>query len=485
MTTEQDVDLQLSPDDALDITVMKMLATFGHCPWLPAMEVMKIDTEMLGDGMSKASFINYGAKFSREIVTPGGKPKRVNPAHLWLIDPRRINIRGQQMRPDMPQPLFEDAGELYGNTYRRQVHVAEGGDPEGGIALLEQLLPDPTERRWFTQWLAHKWHNPEVPGPGVVLVARHFGTGRGTLVQLVRRLFGSRYVKQLDFKTFAGKTYQSQYNTWMAESLIVVVNESSDDGGSTYASKRDTYERLKELIEPRAELRHFVRHGMPPFTAFSFTSFLIATNHVDALPLPAGDRRIWVGSCGEPREAAFWEKINRWMEVPENIGAFARWLEAVDLSAYSPYDPPPPTAGKQLMTDMSTSVVDRLLEGALEQLPGEVLLPEQIITAMRSLGSDVQEELPHKWEAVARRQLQSRLYRVGEKDGPGWIVRIANRKHPTYARTAAAARKWGRPGADTRAEALRNGDPGDTAGIAAALRKVRLTVVPNPVVERP
>lgn len=467
---------RIRPDDDYDSALGKALNSYAFCPY-QILQVVPFWAEGVSEGMTKDAFRSLLDPNGKVTVNENGTEKRHNPADAWRMSKERVTVRGLRLRPEMPRPLYEEAGEKWINIYSPHVHPATGGDARWGQELLEQVLPDPVERLWFTRWLAYKFRNPGVPGPAVVLVAREHGTGRGTLATLIKLLFGSRYVKPLDFKTFTGKTYQSQYNTWMAESLFVTVNESVEaDGGSVFATKRDTYERLKELIEPRAELRHFVRHGLPPFTAYSYATFLIATNHIDALPLPAGDRRIWVGTCGEPREQEFWDEVNRWLDSGENIGAFSRWLEEIDLAGYSPYLPPPMTAGKRLMTEMSLSPIDGLLADAFERMPGEVLLPDQVIAAMRVLQPETGVELPHQWEQIARRQMQSKLHRIGVKDGPGWVVKIDAKKHPTYARSPAAARKWASPDLNVRHEALKNGLPGNTADAQKAIQKLHLVV---------
>jgi hypothetical protein len=467
----------LDPADDYDTALGKALNGYAFCAY-QQLQVVPVWADSVGDGMTKDAFRSKLDPNSMYVSEDGAKkPKKHNPYDAWHGSKKRIDVRGLRMRPDMPRPVYEEDGERWVNIYSPVAHPATGGTADMGQRLFEQVVPDPIERLWFTRWIAYKYRHPEVPGPAVLLVARDHGTGRGTVAALLKMLFGSRYVKPLDFKTFTGKTYQAQYNTWMAESLLVTVNESAEaDGGSIYASKRDTYERLKELIEPRAERRHFVRHGLPPFTAYSFCTFLIATNHIDALPIPAGDRRIWVGTCGEPREQTFWDAVNEWMGDPENIGAFARWLEDLGMGDYSPYAAPPMTAGKRLMTELSQSPVDALLSAAIDALPGEVLLPDQIIAAMKALQGELGIDLPDhmRWEPIARKQMQSRLHRIGVKDGPGWTVRVENRKHPTYARTPALARKWASGVYDVRHEALKNGEPSSTNSVQTALSKLVL-----------
>lgn len=463
-----------SEDDGLQATG-KALVTWAFCP-NQQLQVVPIYADSVGAGMTLTNFRTLMLPWAWVEIGPKGGEKKINPADVWASSDRRITVEGLRMRPDMPRPIFEEGGKKYVNIYRPVELPGSGGDASVGIEFFEQLLPDAGERLWFTRWSAFKLRNPAIPGPAVVMVARSHGTGRGTLGELWRRMVGARYLKTLPFDIFAGKTYQSQYNSWGAESLMVVVNESSDaGGGSVYAAKRDTYERLKDLIDPRPIERHFVRHGLPPFTAPSFTSYIVATNHPDALPLPADDRRFWVGTNGDPRDEAFWARVNAWMEVPENVGAFVRYLEEFDLADYSPFATPPMTEGKLAMTELATSSVDRALEDAITTLPGQLLLPDQIIDAMKADRNTNGHDYPDKWEAIARRGLQSKLYRVGQKDGPGWVLKLENKKHPIYARTRAMSTKWANADPEERRrEVLRNGVPGNATSIASALAGLSL-----------
>lgn len=465
---------RISAEDEFSTVTAKMRNSYALCPY-QQLQVVPIWAESVADGMTLTNFRTSMNKHAMIEIGPKGGEKRINPVDVWTADEQMIEVRGLRMRPDMPRPIYDEGAHKYVNVYTPVIHP-EGGDVTVGLRFLEQLLPDPEERRWFTCWLAYKYRHPEVPGPAVVMVARQHGTGRGTMATIIEKLFGQRYVKALDFSTFAGKTYQSQYNSWGAETLVVTVNESSEaQGGSVFAAKRDTYERIKELVEPRAKLRHFVRHGLPPFTAYSYVTYFIATNHADALPLPADDRRIWVGTNGERRDLEFWNEVNDWMDRPENIGALAAWLEEIDIGEYSPYLPPPMTKGKQAMTELSASAVDRAMTDALEALPGVLVLPEQVVEAMRREKEINGYEFPERWEAIARRQVQTRLYRVGEKDGPSWVIRIAGKKYPIYARTTSQATRWEHADAeDRRREVLRNGDPSNARSISEALAKLQI-----------
>lgn len=465
---------RLTAEDDYQQAAAKLLATYAYCPSRQA-AIVPLYATSATEGMTMTNFRTMLLPWAGEEEGPKGGIKKINPADIWASSSNRETVEGLRLRPDRERPTYTEEGKTYVNIYAPELHLRAGGDAAPGLEFLEQLLPDSGEREWFTRWLAFKYRNPGVPGPAVVMVARSHGTGRGTLGELVRRLFGARYVKTLGFDLFAGRTYQSQYTAWMADSLVVIVNESSTaDNGSTYRTKHDTYERLKEVIEPRAQERRIVMHGVTAFDALVFTSYLIFTNNPDALPLPADDRRIWVGSNGEPRPVEYWEGVNAWMGEPANVDAFAQHLLALDLGDYSPYAVPPMTEGKEAMTEMSRSDLDRGIERALAKLTdGELFVPAQVIALIQEMKETDGLRLPDKWQDSVGRELPKLTHRVGKPNGRNWHPMIEGKRHSIYAIQRTTAQRWNDAEADdVRSEILRNGSVKATGMAGDVLRGI-------------
>lgn len=452
-------------DDAYEASA-KLLETYAFCPNMKN-GVVPIWANKIAEGMSMASFRTMMQPWVEEEVGPRGGIRKVHPVDLWASSSRRVTVEGLRLRPDKPRPTYEEDGKLWINTYAPPQHSGTGS-VSLWLEYMESLLPDATEREWFIDWLAHKYARPWVPGPGVVMVARRFGTGRGTLGAILKQLFGGPYVRQVPFSIVSGQSYQSQYTEWLAESLLVLVNESSETGGgSTYATKRDTYERLKELIEPRAEERYIVMKSAPSFMGFSYASFLIATNHVDALPIPADDRRLAVLTNGEPREEAFWDRLNAWKDEPGNIAALADWLLARGWRDYSPYVAPPMFEAKSLMVDANQSELDDRLEEVLGSLVGECFTIQQIVNLVGD-DHDARSAFPRQWEQVVKRLIQSRCYRVGVRNGRNWTTMVEGRRYAVYTTDAHKAAFWtDAPAPNLRDNVLKNGRLSSVGSVAA------------------
>lgn len=448
-------------DDALT-AAGKLLQSMAFCPY-QQLNVLPLWSTSMTDGKVLAQLRTEMQPFCSEEVGPRGGRVKISPVDIWLSSPDRTVVRGQRMRPDKERPIYEENGEKWINIYAPPVYDATGGSAATGRAFLEQLVPDAFERGWLTQWLAHKVRYPHIPGPAIVMVARDFGTGRGTFGALVTRLFGQPYVRQLPFAAFAGKTYQSQYNDWQATALVVMVNESSESDGSTYQTKRNTYEHLKELVEPAPIEREIYVKGLGNYRAVSYTSFIIATNHEDALPIPADDRRFFVLRNGHPRETEYWQEVRDWMDNDENMAAFHQWLSTeVDLAGFSPFAPPPKTEGKSTMVEAGRSDLDRAVDLAIESMAADVFVMEQLIPMVKRVAENENWELPgvggDKLTAVIRKVATRALHKVGT--GTEARVMIDGKRFYVWARTSKAAKTYATGPVDNlRRDILRSGSP--------------------------
>ena len=98
---------------------------------------------------------------------------------------------------------MEDGYAIF-NRYRPPAHPTGGGELEAFEEFFAHLVPDATERTWLWHWLAHKARRPWVPMVAVIMVAEAFGSGRGTLFDILELLFGKTYVVPCAFAELTG-----------------------------------------------------------------------------------------------------------------------------------------------------------------------------------------------------------------------------------------------------------------------------------------
>jgi len=89
-------------------------------------------------------------------------------------------------------------------------------------------------------------------------------------------------------------------------------------------------------------------------------------------------------------------------------------------------------------------VVDEAVDLALETLPGEIVLPIQVVEAIELLRVRQGLYLRGDWQALAVREAKKRGRRIGVKDGANWRPCLPQRgqRAAAYARSEEARERW-------------------------------------------
>jgi hypothetical protein len=270
-----------------------------------------------------------------------------------------------------------------------------------------------------------------------------FGVGRGTWFKILTALFGHWYIARPEFGDIIGTSSQAVYNEWMANSILALVNETSHEEDHRYTIKQKAYERIKELIDTSRQIRRVKGKWEKHYECECGPGFDFASNHNTPLAIVDKDRRLTFLTNGATQPPEFYVKINDWMAVPGNIGAFRRDLEAIDLAGFDAYAPLATTL-RDIVTEDSRSTIDEAVDLALETLPGEIVLPVQVVEAIEILRTRQGLYLRGEWQALAVRETKKRLRRIGVRDGANWKPRLPQRgqRAAAYARSEEARVRW-------------------------------------------
>jgi len=374
---------------------------------------------------------------------PRGGRKTISVVDDWMKHPLRAHIDKVQARSDRPRPTFEEEGVTVYNRYWPPTHPTSGGEIETFETFFARLVPNDTERAWFWNYLAHKARKPWVPMIAVIMVAEEFGTGRGTLFDILELLFGEDYVVPCTFGELTGTAAGARFNDRLANALIATVNEAADEDGHQQARRRLNYEALKNAIEPSPTARHrFEAKGQHAYAQRSARTTLIATNHRDVVKLPRDDRRICVITCGSKMTPIERADIRAWMAVPENIGALHRALlmrPAVPLDVFDPYGDPPPFVGRLKMIGMGETRLEDAYGTAIDALDG---CPLFTMTQMQRLIAYFGDFKTGDWSDKARHTVAKNAYRLRERNEPNNRIKYRKRQEIVYARANADQRRW-------------------------------------------
>lgn len=336
-----------------------------------------------------------------------GKEREGTPAGIWFSHRQRQTVEGYRYLPGMAPGIYEVNGESFINSYRAP-NLPDLPSDEASARyevvwreFMQHLLPIEEEREWFLDWLAHKLQNLRIPGVAVLMVTTSFGVGRGTLNDLLVPVFGRSNVNEVTANLLMGSDSQAQYTDWIAQKTLITVPEvlpEGDDGINLGWKRKRAFERLKELLDPRPREMMIVRKNLPNYSDEVVASFLMATNHINALPLPEGDRRVAVLTNSYTPLLQTGDLFHQVIALKGDayFSSFLdHWLRDRDVSGFNAQAVPSFT-GVSMMQQAGQGEIDLLVDEALDNFPcgwgPQKALVEAVYKVALRNGSDLHED---------------------------------------------------------------------------------------------
>jgi len=323
--------------------------------------------------MFKMSAFNNRFNKPVQIVNAKGKVAHPTQAKLFMSSEGRVVVDGPTADPTTEARIVEKAGKLYVNTVIRpswghgkieQYHVDKFLD------YLDYLIPDDEEREYFLDWLSAKAQNFGFRGAAIVMVAVTQGVGRSTLGYMIRVLFGEENAPTLPFTEIISG---NQFNEWQTHPWVIC-DETLNVGENRNAYYR-AYEALKDVVDPRPKTVFINQKYRAKFTALCCTTFLMFSNHTQALSISADDRRFYVVRNPDiPAPKEFFEDVNAWLDEVDSNGnpkwaaSVWRWLQNRSPNMSVLMAPPTHTESKMSMLE-GGSPLEAVVRAALRAWP--------------------------------------------------------------------------------------------------------------------
>jgi hypothetical protein len=147
-------------------------------------------------------------------------------------------------------------------------------------------------------------------------------------------------------------------------------------------ASRKAYSVLKEYVDPGAKSVMVNVKGGPTYETQSFTSFLIATNSEDALPIADSDRRFAILQGNDERAPEYFYPLCKGLaESEEALDAIWLWLQSMDVSAFRP-DVALKTQARTVMIEAGKTDLDVELEGLLGAVCYPCVVTIQLLEAL-------------------------------------------------------------------------------------------------------
>lgn len=236
-----------------------------------------------------------------------------------------------ECKPETEAKLLPMRGMVSINSWTRpsyrQLEVNQPG-PGAFEGFFSSVFERDCDRDVFLNWLA--WclqHEDQKPTWGPILFSKSKGTGKSTLCDIVRALFGTENsIRQNNVDKLTSK-----FNMQLMTSKLIISEELQITPGTKAANALKTY--MTET-DASAEAKGRELEQISQCFCCIFT-----TNHLP-MWIEEGDRRYWIvevdheGRSGGPQAAEFGEcvaGVKRALDRDESIAGLYRWLMERDL----------------------------------------------------------------------------------------------------------------------------------------------------------
>jgi hypothetical protein len=186
------------------------------------------------------------------------------------------------------------------NIYARLYYNNNSIEPPYLFPKLDEyfdlFFEDEHEKKWFLHRIAAMMRHPEKRLPTSLILHGVQGSGKDTLRCILERLLGRDFVSNID-----GKNILSQFNSYVAEKLVVFANEVFN-----WDKRTEIENFLKNYVtNDRITVN---KKFMPEYTVDNFAFWIFATNDMNFVPFDEGDRRYSYFYQGESLNCRFMEK---------------------------------------------------------------------------------------------------------------------------------------------------------------------------------
>ena len=336
-----------------------------------------------------------------------GKAVKVKEHSLWLTAPNRLTLTSRLYDPTSKERVIEHDGQQHLNTFTHPQWgngLVDKHDLDKFLEFIDYLIPIKVEREYFMEWLAAKAQDVTFKGAAMLMVAPVQGTGRTTLTDMLTQLFTPANVKKVNFDTLLSGTRQGSFNDWQ-ESILVTCDEVMGSDTNKYAA----YESLKDLFDPKPKQTMINSKHVGLRHAVLYTSYILLTNHTNAIGALGDDRRVYaITNTTIPETPKYFAELNDWLAEKDENGdpkwckSVWRYLQDQPVDLVKLHAPVEMTEAKEVMVEETTNVYDNIAKVITDKMGDITCIPLARECMSDIFGSVGLEDDPSKVELVCR-----------------------------------------------------------------------------------
>lgn len=244
------------------------------------------------------------------------------------------------------------SGEYY-NMWRDTGVEAINGEPEVFLKHLESLIPEAYIRDELLDYLAFITQNPAKKTTFCPLIIGPQGIGKSYLLRVMSAVLGQTNVKEITTQDLS-----SDFNKWMTNSQLIVVEEIFGAG------KREITNKMKTLISSPTVQVNAKNKNLREIE--NRANFLLFSNERVPLIIDPDDRRFFIyRSQMEAQPASYYSDL--FSDLEDKGGSYIRrYLENRDISHFSPNKVALMTPSKLEMIKANESPIEAVMKLAIE-----------------------------------------------------------------------------------------------------------------------
>ena len=344
------------------------------------------------------------------MILPGGKDDELNLfIKKWIKDPHRRIVKNLVYKN--PDDCADDEASLFTGFAFEEMIGADATAWELFMDIVKACAGDSDEiTHYLIRYLAHMIQKPfEIPGVAIIFSSETHGTGKDTLLNVMRRIIGRH-----------SKHYCSESQFWNGHDTGkegTILAHLEEVGSAANKAKKN---ELKALIT--ADSININPKGVKAYDIPNVMRIMMTTNEPDPVKVEESDRRFLIINPStrlHARGLSWWASIQEQLASPAFLGTVGNCLSTINLEGWNPRTIPMTEAKKEL-AEASKAAEILFLEDYTKSLSGlTVVNPTELYKEYRRWYKE--QEMDQKFMRISAQSLAIHVSRYASKVINGFL----------------------------------------------------------------
>lgn len=257
------------------------------------------------------------------------KPKTVPFINKWLRDPKKCRYESYELLPP-PLSCPDNTFNAWRGYEHERIHPSApiNKESDGVKTLLNHiyvlLKEDESCYKYMLAWIAQMIQQPgKKPEVAIVLYSACEGTGKDTLVTILRKLVGDEYYYHT---TDPANSLYGRFTKPRLGKLLIDISEASTRDGYVFK------EAIKEIIT--STVFDCEEKGVSRYLARCFARLIFTTNNSDCLAISESDRRFvaYDVSTAKVGDTEYFDKVYEALDNKHTMRELYQYFKEYDIT---------------------------------------------------------------------------------------------------------------------------------------------------------